>query len=60
MVKRNRKTKRNKNIYALRRMGITYRNIAQYYGLSIIRVRQIIEAQEAADDAICKDNSRQV
>ena len=44
MVKRNRKTKRNKNIYALRRIGISYRNIAEYYGLSIIRVRQIIEA----------------
>ena len=50
MVKRNRKTKRNQNIYALRRMGITYKNIAQYYGLSIIRVRQIIEAQEAHDE----------
>ena len=60
MVKRNRKTKRNKNIYALRRIGISYKNIAQYYGLSIIRVRQIIEAQEAADDSLCKDNSRQV
>ncbi len=50
MYKRNRKTKRNRNIYALRRIGISYRNIAQYYGLSIIRVRQIIEAQEAADE----------
>ena len=60
MYKRNRKTKRNRNIYALRRIGISYKNIAQYYGLSIIRVRQIIEAQEAADDSLCKDNSRQV
>lgn len=60
MVKRNRKTKRNQNIYALRRIGITYRNIAEHYGLSIIRVRQIIEAEEAADDSICKDNGRQV
>ena len=50
MVKRNRKTRRNKNIYALRRIGITYRNIAQYYGLSITRVIQIIEAQEAANE----------
>ena len=48
MVKRNRKTRRNKNIYALRRIGISYRVIAEYHGLSIIRVRQIIEAQEAA------------
>ena len=50
MVKRNRKTRRNKNIYALRRIGISYRVIAEYHGLSIIRVRQIIEAQEAAGE----------
>ena len=58
MVKRKRKTRRNRNIYALRKLGISYRNIAEHHGLSIIRVRQIIEAQEAADDSICKDNSR--
>lgn len=50
MYKRNRKTKRNRNIYALRRIGISYKNIAQYYGLSIIRVRQIIEAQGAKEN----------
>ena len=44
--KRNRKTVRNKNICALRRLGISYRNIAWRYDLSIIRVRQIIEAEE--------------
>lgn len=48
MPKRNRKTVRNKNICALRRLGISYRNIAWRYDLSIIRVRQIIEAQEGS------------
>ena len=47
MTKRNRKTVRNKNICALRRLGISYRNIAWRYDLSIIRVRQIIEAEES-------------
>lgn len=47
MPKRNRKTVRNKNICALRRLGISYRNIAWRYDLSIIRVRQIIEAEES-------------
>ncbi len=60
LKKRNRKTDRNKEIYALRKEGSHYRQIAEKYGISIIRVRQIIEAQEAADDSICKDNSRQV
>lgn len=54
--KRNRKTDRNKEIYALRQAGAYYRQIAEKYGISIIRVRQIIEAQEAADDALCKDH----
>lgn len=49
-VKRNRKTHRNNQICALRRIGISYRLIAWQYGISIIRVRQIIEAQEAADE----------
>lgn len=60
LKKRNRKTKRNKEIYALRKEGAYYRQIAERYGISIIRVRQIIEAEEAADDSICKDNSRRV
>lgn len=45
MPKRNRKTMRNRNICALRRLGISYKNIAWRYDLSIIRVRQIIEAE---------------
>lgn len=49
-VKRNRKTHRNNQICALRRIGISYRLIAWQYGISIIRVRQIIEAQGAADE----------
>lgn len=56
LKKRNRKTKRNKEIYALRQSGAYYRQIAERYGLSIIRVRQIIEAEEAADDSIRKDH----
>ena len=45
MPKRDRKTVRNKNICALRRLGISYKNIAWRYDLSIIRVRQIIEVE---------------
>lgn len=48
--KRNRKTDRNREIYAMRKAGAFYRQIAERYGISIIRVRQIIEAQEAADE----------
>ena len=58
LKKRNRKTDRNKEIYALRKEGFHYRQIAERYGISIIRVRQIIEAQEAADDSIRKDHKR--
>lgn len=47
MKVRNRKTERNKEIYALRKAGVYYRKIAEQYGISIIRVRQIIEAEEA-------------
>lgn len=43
---RNRKTERNKEIYALRKAGAYYRQIAEQFGISIIRVRQIIEAEE--------------
>lgn len=43
---RNRKTERNKEIYALRKAGAYYHQIAEQYGISIIRVRQIIEAEE--------------
>lgn len=42
---RNRKTERNKEIYALRKAGVYYHQIAEQYGISIIRVRQIIEAE---------------
>lgn len=50
MPKRNRKTMRNKNICSLRRLGISYRNIAWRYDLSIIRVRQIIEADRSKEE----------
>ena len=52
MVKRNRKTRRNQNIRAMRRLGMSYRFIAEWNHISIIRVRQILEAQEAADDRL--------
>lgn len=50
MKVRNRKTERNKEIYALRKSGVIYRKIAEQFGISIIRVRQIIEAEEAKDE----------
>ena len=49
MKKRNRKTERNREIYELRQSGAYYRQIAEKYGISICRVRQIIEVEEAAD-----------
>ena len=45
-MRRNEKTERNKEIYALRKAGAYYWQLAQRFGISIIRVRQIIEAQE--------------
>lgn len=43
MVKRNRKTERNTQIVAKRAAGATYKELAQEYSISIIRVRQILE-----------------
>ena len=43
MKTRNRKTERNKEIYALRKSGVYYRQIAERFDISICRVRQIIE-----------------
>ncbi len=40
---RNRKTERNVNIVKMRNAGSTYKAIAAHYGISIIRVRQILE-----------------
>lgn len=53
-MKRNEKTERNRHIYINHIEGLSYRKIAENNGISIIRVRQIIEAekkkvQEAAD-----------
>ena len=53
MKTRNRKTDRNKEIYALRKSGVYYRQIAERFDISICRVRQIVEVEslkEAADD----------
>ena len=43
MKKRNRKTERNMAICSRREEGASYRQIAEEYGISIIRVRQILE-----------------
>lgn len=50
LKKRNRKTERNKEIYALRQQGATYKAIAEKYQICVTRVTQIIEAEEAADE----------
>lgn len=44
--KRNEKTERNHNIYLCRINGASYKQIAENYGISICRVRQIIDAEE--------------
>ena len=46
LKKRQRKTERNKEIVAYRKAGITYGQIARHFGISICRVRQIIEVWE--------------
>lgn len=45
-MKRNEKTERNRRIYEKRQPGKYYRQIAEEEGLSIIRIRQIIEVQK--------------
>ena len=45
MVKRNRKTERNKQILKERENGDFYSVIAKRHNISIIRVRQIIDAE---------------
>lgn len=51
MKVRERKTDRNKEIYALRQAGVYYHLIAEQYGISVTRVRQIIEVEEAKEGA---------
>lgn len=46
MKKRNRKTERNKEICLLRQQGLYLKQIADRYGISITRVRQILEREE--------------
>lgn len=60
LKKRNRKTERNKEIYALRQQGMTYRAIAERHLISIIRVRQIIEVMEAKNDSIHESDKGQI
>ena len=45
-MKRNEKTERNRHISINRIEGMSYRKIAENNGISIIRVRQIIEAEK--------------
>ena len=45
-----RQIERNKEIVAYRKAGITYRQIARHFGISICRVRQIIEVWEGRDE----------
>ena len=51
MVKRKRKAYRNASIYHMRQDGATYRQIADFFELSICRVRQIIETESAREAA---------
>lgn len=50
-MRRQEKTERNHEILILRRSGAHYREIAEKFDISIIRVRQILEAQEAKEAA---------
>lgn len=45
MAKRNEKTERNSLIFQQREKGDSYRKISEDHGISIIRVRQIIEVE---------------
>lgn len=45
MAKRNEKVERNNLIFQQREKGDSYRKISEDHGISIIRVRQIIEAE---------------
>ena len=47
---RKRKTDRNKEIVALKKAGVSWREIAQKYDLSICRVRQIYDVWEYRDE----------
>lgn len=50
--KRNRKSERNKEICELRKAGKSYKSIADKFGISITRVKQIldVEAIHETDD----------
>ena len=47
---RKRKTDRNKEIVELKKAGVSWREIAQKYDLSICRVRQIYDVWEYRDE----------
>lgn len=49
-TKRNAKTDRNKEIVALKNAGASWVSIAQKFGLSVCRVRQIYDVWEGRDE----------
>lgn len=53
-----RQLERNKQIVELRAAGFSYRALAEDFGLSVCRIRQILEAWEGRDDLIQGDNSK--
>jgi transposase len=57
MKKRNRKTERNRGVYDMRQSGAYYREIAEHFGISIIRVRQILEAEESKNELQAKEKT---
>ncbi len=50
LKQRKRKTERNKEIVALRKTGVTYKEIAKKYGISVTRVIQILDVWEGRDE----------
>ena len=46
MKNRKRKTERNLSVCSMRAAGLSYRDIAEHHGISIVRVRQILEVWE--------------
>ncbi len=50
------KTKRNLEIYELRKRGITFQKIANYYGISVERVRQIYRSEKFKNEELDKND----
>ena len=50
------KAKRNLEIYELRKRGITFQKIANYFGISVERVRQIYRSEKFKNEEIDKND----